>query len=50
MSYKLAPSVLVEFTEQVVPIHKHITLFSIPSISGTKQSQWHLRKGSGEVI
>jgi len=39
MSYKLALHVLVTFTEQAVPIHKHITLFSIPSISGTKQSQ-----------
>jgi len=27
MSYKLAPHVLVTFTEQVVPIYKHITLF-----------------------
>jgi len=37
MSYKLALYVLVAFSEQVVPIHKHITLFSIPSISGTKK-------------
>jgi len=36
MSHTLALHVLVTFTEQVVPIHKHITLFSIPSISGTK--------------
>jgi len=36
MSYKLALHVLVTFTEKGVPIHKHITLFSIPSISGTK--------------
>jgi len=28
--------VLVTFTEQVVPIHKQITLFWIPSISRTK--------------
>jgi len=41
MSYKLALQVLVTFTEQVVPIHNHITLFRIPSISGTKQSQWN---------
>jgi len=27
MSYKLALHVLVTFIEQVVPIHKHITLF-----------------------
>ena len=36
MSYKLAPHVLATFTEQVVPIHKHITLFWIPSISGAE--------------
>jgi len=36
MSCKLALHVFFTFTEQVVPIHKHITLFSIPSISGTK--------------
>jgi len=36
MLYKLAPHVLVTFTEQVVPIQKHLTLFWIPSISGTK--------------
>ena len=36
MSYKLALLVLVTFTEQVVPIHKRITFFWIPSISGTK--------------
>jgi len=29
----------IAFTEQVAPIHKHITLFLIPSISGTKKSQ-----------
>ena len=27
MLYKLALHLLVAFTEQVVPIHKHITLF-----------------------
>jgi len=27
MSYKLSLHVLVTFTEEVVPIHKHITLF-----------------------
>jgi len=36
MSYKLAKHDFVTFTEHVVPIHKHITLLSIPSISGTK--------------
>jgi len=36
MPYKLALHVLVTFTEQVVPIHKHITSCWIPSISGTK--------------
>jgi len=44
MSYKLALHVLVTFTEQVVPIHKHITLFSIPSISGTKTVTMTLTK------
>jgi len=37
---------LVTFTEQVVPIHKHITLFSIPSISGTKTATVKLTKKS----
>jgi len=36
MSYKSEVHVLAEFTEKVVPIHKHITLFRIPSISGTR--------------
>jgi len=36
MSYKLAMHVLATFTEQVVPIHNHITLLWIPSISGTQ--------------
>ena len=36
--------VLVTFTEQVVPIHKHITLFWIPSISGTKTVTMKLTK------
>jgi len=36
MSCKLALHMLVAFTEKVVPKHKHISLFSIPSISGTK--------------
>ena len=36
MSCKIALHALVTFTEQVVPIQKHITLFWIPSISGTK--------------
>ena len=36
MSYKSEVHVLTAFTEQVVPIHKHITLFWIPSISGTR--------------
>ena len=27
MPYKLALHVIVTFTEQIVPIHKHITLF-----------------------
>jgi len=36
MSYKSALHVLATFTGQVVPIHKHITLFWISSISGTR--------------
>jgi len=37
MSYKLALHVLVTFPEQVLPIHEHITLFWIPSISYQEQ-------------
>jgi len=44
MSYKLALHVLVTFIEQVVPIHKHIAKFSIPSISGTKTVTMKLTK------
>jgi len=44
MSYKLALNVLATFTEQVVPIQKHITLFWIPSISGTKTVKMKLTK------
>jgi len=44
MSHKLALHVLVKFTEQVVPIHYHITLFWIPSISGTKTVIMRLTK------
>jgi len=44
MSYKLSLHVLVTFTEQVVPIHKHITLFWIPSISATKAVTLKLTK------
>jgi len=44
MLYKLTLHVLVTFTEQVVPIHKHITLFSISSISGTKTVTMKLTK------
>ena len=46
MSYKLALEVLATFTEQVVPIHKHIILFWIPSISGTKTVIMKLTKKS----
>jgi len=35
MSYKSALHLLTTFTEQVVPIRKDVTLFWIPSISGT---------------
>jgi len=44
MSCKLALHVLVSFSEQVVPIHKHISLLSIPSISGTKTVTMTLTK------
>jgi len=47
MSYKLALHVLVAFTEEVVPIHKHITYSQFPRYQ--EQKQWHYRKGSGEV-
>jgi len=36
MSYKAVLHVLSTFTEQVGPIHKHITLFWILSISGIR--------------
>ena len=36
MSYKSALHVLATFTEKVVPVHTHIALFWIPSISETK--------------
>ena len=44
MSYKLALHLLTIFTEQAVSIHKHITLFWIPSISGTKTVTMKLTK------
>jgi len=44
MSYKLALQVLVTFSEQVVPIQKHITLFWTPSVSGTKTVTMKLTK------
>ena len=44
MSYKLALQVLAIFTEQVVPVQKHIALFWIPSISGTKTVIMYLTK------
>jgi len=44
MSYKLALHVLVTCTEEVVPKHKHITLFWMPSISGTKTVTMMLTK------
>jgi len=44
MSYKSALHVIAAFTEQVVPIHKHITLFWIASISGTKIVTMQLTK------
>jgi len=50
MSYKLALYVLVTFSVQVVPIHKHIALLWIPSISGRNSYNETNEKGSGEVI
>jgi len=52
MSYKLAIHVLVTFTEQVVPIHKHITLLYSDSldISNKNSHTGTNEKGSGEVI
>jgi len=52
MSYKISTvHVLVTFTEQDVPIHKHITLFWFASISRNKNSHNETNeKGSGEVI
>ena len=44
MSYKLALHVLVTFIKQVVAIYKQITLFSNPSISGTKTVTMTLTK------
>jgi len=49
MSYKLALHVLATFTEQVVPIHKHVTFFWTISISGKTNSHNGTNgKGSGE--
>jgi len=39
MPYKLSLHVLVTFSEEVVPIQKHITLFLIPRYQEQKQSQ-----------
>jgi len=47
MSYKLALHVLATFTEQVVPIHKHITFSWNISISGTKIVTLKLMKKAG---
>jgi len=56
MSYKLALHVLVSFTVQVVPIHKHITIAVLYSEFSRYQEQNSHKnsetngKGSGEVI
>jgi len=51
MANKSALHVLVTLTEQVVPLHKHIILFWILSISGTKTVTMKLmKKPCGEVI
>jgi len=46
MLYNLALHVLVTFTEQVVPIHKHITMVysEFPQYQEQNQSQSNLRK------
>jgi len=43
MSYKLALHVLVIFTEQVIPIHEHMTVLysELPRYKEQKQSQWN---------
>ena len=43
-SYKLALCVVAAFTEQVVPVHKHITLFWIAFVSGKKGATTKLTK------
>jgi len=51
-SYKLAPHVLVTFTEQVLPIHKHISYFILNSLV-IRNKHSHIEtneKGSREVI
>jgi len=52
MSYKLAKHVLVTFTEQVLPIHKHISYFILNSLVIRNQDSHNEtnEKGSGEVI
>jgi len=44
MSCKLALHVLVAIIEQVIPFYEHITLFSIPSMSGTQTVTMTLAK------
>jgi len=51
MPYKLALHALVRFTEQVVPIHKHITLFwNFLDIRNKNSHNETNEKGSGDVI
>jgi len=46
MSYKSELHVFVTFTEQVVPIHEHITVLysELPRYQEQKQLQWNWRK------
>ena len=52
MSYKLALHVLVTFTEQVVPIHKHICDFILNSFDNRNKNSHNEtnEKDSNEVI
>jgi len=50
MSYKLSIRVLVTFTEKVVPIEKHITMFLIPVNIRNKNSHNETDKKCGGLI
>jgi len=51
MSYKLALHVLATFTEEVIPIHKHIYfILNSLDIRNTNSHNGTNEKGSGEII